>query len=196
MASSNSWPARDMKRVSDDKRGTPARRCAGVFLCFEIYRYYGIINLCISHKQPKKAGESRVMLCFASQTITLDLSPIIDALTKKAVKEMEARVNKRIAEILGEMDDMEYMPSDYAWALLRVYQDLEEAQHRIKKVWKVLNKRNGEILRRLRQQRDQYSKRGNASSVTDKALLTMPTPPTVMDAEGILWRGGVLSAAG
>ena len=123
------------------------------------------------------------------------MSPIMDALSKALLKEMTARVNKRIAEILGKMDNSEDMQSVYSWALFQAYQDLEKMRDRIRQLWKMLNKKNGEILKRLRQQRDQYSKRGNASSVTDKTLLTMPTPPTALDAEGILWRGGVLSAA-
>ena len=133
--------------------------------------------------------------CVSRLSISFSLGPITDALSKVIYKEMTARINKRIGEILNEMDDSDNIHSDYSWALFMAYQELVKVRDRLRRLWKALNKRNGEILRRLRKQRDQYSKRGNTSSVTDKALLSMPTPPTVMDAAGILWRGGVLSAA-
>ena len=39
------------------------------------------------------------MLCFVSHSISFDMSPIMDALSKALLKEMTARVNKRIAEM-------------------------------------------------------------------------------------------------
>lgn len=45
------------------------------------------------------------------------MSPIMDALSKALLKEMTARVNKRIAEILGKMDNSQDMQSVYSWAL-------------------------------------------------------------------------------
>ena len=115
--------------------------------------------------------------------VSFDLSKI-SAATTKAVE--------AVMEIDHEIDALDFMGlSEEEYEQARV--ELEERRREAKRNCKGLVQKLNAVLRQVWLARNTGAGRSSTSAVSDKMLLTIPTPPTAEAAIRSLWQRGMLN---
>ena len=118
--------------------------------------------------------------------VSFDLRKISQAIN--AAYQEKRKIDREYEEIMARF--LEAEEEIYREILKRV----EESKKQIKRFILVLLCSMSAFLRDWWLKRNAYAGRSNTSAVSDKMLLTIPTPPTAVAAIGSLRRGGVLCA--
>lgn len=119
--------------------------------------------------------------------VSFDIAKIAAAITKA----FEAT-----REIDEEMNDLLFMGSDIEEEALRAMMSiLEERKRELKQYCKQLIVSMNGILRTCWLRRNSGAGRSNTSAVSDKMLLTIPTPPTAVAANRSLRQRGMAYGA-
>ena len=117
--------------------------------------------------------------------VSFDLSKI-SAATTKAVE--------AVMEIDHEIDTLDFMGlSEEEYEQARV--ELEERRREAKRYCKGLVQKLNAVLRQVWLARNTGAGRSSTSAVSDKMLLTIPTPPTAEAAIRSLWQRGMADGA-
>lgn len=121
------------------------------------------------------------------EVVSFDIAKIAAAITKA----FEAT-----REIDEEMNDLLFMGSDIEEEVLRAMMSiLEERKRELKRHCKRLIICLSSILRVAWHRRNSSAGRSSTSAVSDKMLLTIPTPPTAVAAHRSLWQRGMAYGA-
>lgn len=119
---------------------------------------------------------------------SIELSSIFDCFTKERNNELSRRLNDRIAQLLGFVEDDFMSPQEYE-KIQKELEDLERQRHEYRILRKVRCALIQAVLRRLWLDRVQGATRALAKLNFDPMSITMPVPPTFKIAESILVRG-------
>ena len=115
--------------------------------------------------------------------VSFDISKIAAAIEKafEAVHDIDDEIDALSRSVLDEMEKE-----------LRI-SDLEERRKAAKRECKSLVQSLNMILRFVWLKRNAGAGRSDTSAVSDKMLLTIPTPPTAEAANRSLWQRGMLN---
>ena len=117
--------------------------------------------------------------------VSFDLAKIAAAITKAIEATME---------IDHEIDALDFMGlSDEEYEQARV--ELEEKRREAMRNCKGLVQKLNAVLRQVWLARNTGAGRSSTSAVSDKMLLTIPTPPTAEAANRSLWQRGMADGA-
>ena len=127
--------------------------------------------------------------CFCS---AVELSAIFDCFTKERNNELSRRLNDRIAQLLGFVDDESMSPQEYE-KIQKELEDLERQRREYRNLRKVRYAMIHATLHRLWLDRVQGASRSLARLTFDPMSITMPIPPTNEAANSSLRRGRIIN---
>ena len=107
----------------------------------------------------------------------VELSAIFDCFTKERNNELSRRLNDRIAQLLGFVDDDSMSPQEYE-KIQKELEDLERQRREYRNLRKVRYAMIHATLHRLWLDRVQGASRSLARLTFDPMSITMPIPPT------------------
>ena len=117
--------------------------------------------------------------------VSFDLSKISEAISKAVEVCME------IDHEIDALDFMGLSEEEYGQACV----ELEERRREAKRNCKSLVQKLNAVLRQVWLARNTGAGRSSTSAVSDKMLLTIPTPPTAEAANRSLWQRGMADGA-
>ena len=123
---------------------------------------------------------------------SVELSAIFDCFTKERNNELSRRLNDRIAQLLGFIDDDSMSPQEYE-KIQKELEDLERQRREYRILRKVRYARIHATLHRLWLDRVQGASRSLARLTFDPMSITMPIPPTSEAANSSLGRGRIIN---
>ena len=123
---------------------------------------------------------------------SVELSAIFDCFTKERNNELSRRLNDRIAQLLGFVDDDSMSPQEYE-KIQKELEDLERQRREYRILRKVRYARIHATLHRLWLDRVQGASRSLARLTFDPMSITMPIPPTSEAANSSLGRGRIIN---
>ena len=123
---------------------------------------------------------------------SVELSAILDCFTKERNNELSRRLNDRIAQLLGFIDDDSMSPQEYE-KIQKELEDLERQRREYRILRKVRYARIHATLHRLWLDRVQGASRSLARLTFDPMSITMPIPPTSEAANSSLGRGRIIN---
>jgi len=123
---------------------------------------------------------------------SVELSAIFDCFTKERNNELSRRLNDRIAQLLGFIDDDSMSPQEYE-KIQKELEDLERQRREYRILRKVRYAMIHATLHRLWLDRVQGASRSLARLTFDPMSITMPIPPTSEAANSSLGRGRILN---
>ena len=121
---------------------------------------------------------------------SVELSAILDCFTKERNNELSRRLNDRIAQLLGFIDDDSMSPQEYE-KIQKELEDLERQRREYRILRKVRYAMIHAALHRLWLDRVQGASRSLARLTFDPMSITMPIPPTSEAANSSLGRGRI-----
>ena len=121
---------------------------------------------------------------------SVELSAIFDCFTKERNNELSRRLNDRIAQLLGFVDDDSMSPQEYE-KIQKELEDLERQRREYRILRKVRYAMIHAALHRLWLDRVQGASRSLARLTFDPMSITMPIPPTSEAANSSLGRGRI-----
>lgn len=122
--------------------------------------------------------------------MAFDISKIEEAISKAEIAEMEQRIIFRIEK---SMCAVKYVCEYDSFA--SAYFDLQNKKRLIRFLRRLKNERIRALLKLIWMRRNSGVGRSSTSNVSDKLLLTIPTPPTVGTAKHSLWQRGMTCGA-
>ena len=123
---------------------------------------------------------------------SVELSAIFDCFTKERNNELSRRLNDRIAQLLGFVDDDSMSPQEYE-KIQKELEDLERQRREYRNLRKVRYAMIHATLHRLWLDRVQGASRSLARLTFDPMSITMPIPPTSEAANSSLGRGRTIN---
>ena len=123
---------------------------------------------------------------------SVELSAIFDCFTKERNNELSRRLNDRIAQLLGFVDDDSMSPQEYE-KIQKELEDLERQRREYRNLRKVRYAMIHAALHRLWLDRVQGASRSLARLTFDPMSITMPIPPTSEAANSSLGRGRIIN---
>ena len=123
---------------------------------------------------------------------SVELSAIFDCFTKERNNELSRRLNDRIAQLLGFIDDDSMIPQEYE-KIQKELEDLERQRREYRILRKVRYAMIHAALHRLWLDRVQGASRSLARLTFDPMSITMPIPPTSEAANSSLGRGRIIN---
>ena len=123
---------------------------------------------------------------------SLELSVSFDFFTKERNNELSRRLNDRIAQLLGFVDDDSMSPQEYE-KIQKELEDLERQRREYRILRKVRYAMIHAALHRLWLDRVQGASRSLARLTFDPMSITMPIPPTSEAANSSLGRGRIIN---
>lgn len=123
---------------------------------------------------------------------SVELSAIFDCFTKERNNELSRRLNDRIAQLLGFIDDDSMSPQEYE-KIQKELEDLERQRREYRILRKVRYAMIHAALHRLWLDRVQGASRSLARLTFDPMSITMPIPPTSEAANSSLGRGRIIN---
>ena len=123
---------------------------------------------------------------------SVELSAIFDCFTKERNNELSRRLNDRIAQLLGFIDDDSMSPQEYE-KIQKELEDLERQRREYRILRKVRYAMIHAALHRLWLDRVQGASRSLARLTFDPMSTTMPIPPTSEAANSSLGRGRIIN---
>ena len=123
---------------------------------------------------------------------SVELSAIFDCFTKERNNELSRRLNERIAQLLGFVDDDSMSPQEYE-KIQKELEDLERQRREYRILRKVRYAMIHAALHRLWLDRVQGASRSLARLTFDPMSITMPIPPTSEAANSSLGRGRIIN---
>lgn len=115
--------------------------------------------------------------------------------------EIDKIVNEILDEILYNYEREKYGAAGLSYLPYHIYRELMRTRERLEKrreELRTIRRRKTEsvtaMIKRAWQNRNRSVGRSSTSAVSDKMLLSIPTPPTAVAANRSLWRGGVVVA--
>jgi len=120
------------------------------------------------------------------------LSAVFDCFTKERNNELSRRLNDRIAQLLGFVDDDSMSPQEYE-KIQKELEDLERQRREYRNLRKVRYAMIHATLHRLWLDRVQGASRSLARLTFDPMSITMPIPPTSEAANSSLGRGRTIN---
>ena len=123
---------------------------------------------------------------------SVELSAIFDCFTKERNNELSRRLNDRIAQLLGFIDDDSMSPQEYE-KIQKELEDLERQRREYRILRKVRYAMIHAALHRLWLDRVQGASRSLARLTFDPMSITMPIPPTSEAANSSLGRGRTIN---
>ena len=123
---------------------------------------------------------------------SVELSAIFDCFTKERNNELSRRLNDRIAQLLGFVDDESMSPQEYE-KIQKELEDLERQRREYRNLRKVRYAMIHATLHRLWLDRVQGASRSLARLTFDPMSITMPIPPTSEAANSSLGRGRTIN---
>ena len=123
---------------------------------------------------------------------SVELSAIFDCFTKERNNELSRRLNDRIAQLLGFIDDDSMSPQEYE-KIQKELEDLERQRREYRILRKVRYAMIHAALHRLWLDRVQGASRSLARLTFDPMSITMPIPPTNEAANSSLGRGRIIN---
>ena len=123
---------------------------------------------------------------------SVELSAIFDCFTKERNNELSRRLNDRIAQLLGFVDDDSMSPHEYE-KIQKELEDLERQRREYRILRKVRYAMIHAALHRLWLDRVQGASRSLARLTFDPMSITMPIPPTSEAANSSLGRGRTIN---
>ena len=123
---------------------------------------------------------------------SVELSAIFDCFTKERNNELSRRLNDRIAQLLGFVDDDSMSPHEYE-KIQKELEDLERQRSEYRNLRKVRYAMIHATLHRLWLDRVQGASRSLARLTFDPMSITMPIPPTSEAANSSLGRGRTIN---
>ena len=121
---------------------------------------------------------------------SVELSAIFDCFTKERNNELSRRLNDRIAQLLGFIDDDSMSPQEYE-KIQKELEDLERQRREYRILRKVRYAMIHAALHRLWLDQVQGASRSLARLTFDPMSITMPIPPTSEAASSSLGRGRI-----
>ena len=121
---------------------------------------------------------------------SVELSAIFDCFTKERNNELSRRLNDRIAQLLGFIDDDSMSPQEYE-KIQKELEDLDRQRREYRILRKVRYAMIHAALHRLWLDRVQGASRSLARLTFDPMSITMPIPPTSEAANSSLGRGRI-----
>jgi len=131
------------------------------------------------------------IICRKTSVLTLDLSPILAALTKVVQKEISERINSRIAQLLEGAEDIPMTAQEYE-RIRKELEDLERQRREYRILRKVRYATIHAILHGLWLNRVRGASRSLAKLTFDPMSITMPVPPTFKTSKCSLGCGRTL----
>ena len=122
----------------------------------------------------------------------VELSAVFDCFTKERNNELSRRLNDRIAQLLGFVDDDSMSPQEYE-KIQKELEDLERQRREYRILRKVRYAMIHAALHRLWLDRVQGASRSLARLTFDPMSITMPIPPTSEAANSSLGRGRIMN---
>ena len=123
---------------------------------------------------------------------SVELSAIFDCFTKERNNELSRRLNDRIAQLLGFVEDDSMSPQEYE-KIQKELEDLERQRREYRILRKVRYAMIHAALHRLWLDRVQGASRSLARLTFDPMSITMPIPPTSEAANSSLGRGRIIN---
>jgi len=123
---------------------------------------------------------------------SVELSAIFDCFTKERNNELSRRLNDRIAQLLGFIDDDSMSPQEYE-KIQKELEDLERQRREYRNLRKVRYAMIHAALHRLWLDRVQGASRSLARLTFDPMSITMPIPPTNEAVNSSLGRGRIIN---
>ena len=123
---------------------------------------------------------------------SVELSAIFDCFTKERNNELSRRLNDRIAQLLGFIDDDSMSPQEYE-KIQKELEDLERQRREYRILRKVRYAMIHAALHRLWLDRVQGASRSLARLPFDPMSITTPIPPTSEAANSSLGRGRIIN---
>ena len=123
---------------------------------------------------------------------SVELSAIFDCFTKERNNELSRRLNDRIAQLLGFIDDDSMSPQEYE-KIQKELEDLERQRREYRILRKVRYAMIHAALHRLWLDRVQGASRSLAKLTFDPMSITMPVPPTSEAANSSLGCGRTIN---
>lgn len=123
---------------------------------------------------------------------SVELFASIDFFTKERNNELSKRLNDRIAQLLGFIDDDFMSPQEYE-KIQKELEDLERQRREYRILRKVRYAMIHAALHRLWLDRVQGASRSLARLTFDPMSITMPIPPTSEAANSSLGRGRIIN---
>ena len=125
---------------------------------------------------------------------SVELSAIFDCFTKERNNELSRRLNERIAQLLGFVEDDSMSPQEYE-KIQKELEDLERQRREYRILRKVRYAMIHAALHRLWLDRVQGASRSLARLTFDPMSITMPIPPTSEAANSSLGRGRIINGS-
>ena len=123
---------------------------------------------------------------------SIELSGVFDFFTKERNNELSKRLNDRIAQLLGFVEDDSISPQEYE-KIQRELEDLERQRNEYRILRKVRYALIHAVMHRLWLDRVQGASRSLARLTFDPMSITMPIPPTSEAANSSLGRGRIMN---
>lgn len=123
---------------------------------------------------------------------SVDLFASFDFFTKERNNELSRRLNERIAQLLGFIEDDSMSPQEYE-KIQKELEDLERQRREYRILRKVRYAMIHAALHRLWLDRVQGASRSLARLTFDPMSITMPIPPTSEAANSSLGRGRIIN---
>ena len=123
---------------------------------------------------------------------SVDLFASFDFFTKERNNELSRRLNERIAQLLGFVEDDSMSPQEYE-KIQKELEDLERQRREYRILRKVRYAMIHATLHRLWLDRVQGASRSLARLTFDPMSITMPIPPTSEAANSSLGRGRTIN---
>ena len=123
---------------------------------------------------------------------SVELSAILDCFTKERNNELSRRLNERIAQLLGFVEDDSMSPQEYE-KIQKELEDLERQRREYRILRKVRYAMIHAALHRLWLDRVQGASRSLARLTFDPMSITMPIPPTNEAVNSSLGRGRIIN---
>ena len=95
-----------------------------------------------------------------------------------------------------EASGISFLPYHMYRELMRTRERLERKREELRKIRKQKTESVTAMIKTAWQNRNRSVGRSSTSAVSDKMLLSIPTPPTAVAANRSLWRGGVVVVIG
>lgn len=128
----------------------------------------------------------------SERVLTIDCSLILEGLTKVVQRQVSKRINDRIAQLLGFVEDIPMSPQEYE-KIQKELEDLERQRREYRILRKVRYAMIHAALHRLWLDRVQGVSRSLARLTFDPMSITMPIPPTNESANSSLGRGRIIN---
>lgn len=123
---------------------------------------------------------------------SVEISAAFEFLTKERNNKLSRRLNDRIAQLLGFVEDEPMSPQEYE-KIQKELEDLERQRRKYRILRKVRCALIHAVLHRLWLNRVQGATRALAKLTFDPMSITMPIPPTSEAANSSLGRGRIIN---